>query len=219
LTKGYIYGILIRRHKDATNHSGVVMYRTFFALTFLSTLVACTEDPNPPSKLGFASAASSTNLAQAGDTSVEFLTWYLPEENVMQVTFTLRVPSCDTNAGCAWIPDVYSYTQHDTRTPPVRTMVQDALEICWLVDEEGEVVHGTGSLPATNGDIVFQVVGEPSSVTLTCNISEEAKYLTIGTNLDSVQILESDRGEYGEVVTYLNTDYWIQEPSKKVLVR
>jgi len=193
--------------------------RNLIQIALATLLAACANQQSGPSSLGEPAHTGGTKIAGPGDSAVEFITWHFPQDSTTSnITFTMLVPECDSIGSCRWISDIYGYTQHDVRTAPVRTVVQDAIDICWLTDENDEVVYNTNSLPDGDGNVSFRILKSTGSVTLVCDISRDAEAVTIGTNLQDLTNYKYVGEDFEWYGTYLNLNSWTK-PASRVTIR
>lgn len=199
----------------------------------LILLLACAADPTGPESIG-KPTSTTTVLASPGDEGVELLTWALPEEGTTTgITFVLLIPEADAIGAIRWIPDVYTWTQKDYRTPPVRTEVQNAIELCWLVEESGEVIEpnkeekpevmaNTSALPDGLGEVSFRRFWKRGgTVSLVCSISAGASKLTIGVNMHDLENhgeLDDSEDMFQWRDTYNNGNAW-SDPARRVVIQ
>lgn len=186
----------------------------------LVLLLACAAEPTGPESTG-APTDTTTVLASPGDEGVELLTWALPKEgSVTDISFVLLVPDGDALGATRWVPDVYAYTERSRSLPPVRTVVQDAFELCWLTDSTGTWI-GSAALPAGEGEVFFRglpwVVGP--RVTLLCNVSVDADSGSFAVSLHELSSLGPyEDGEFAWRATYGNSESRTN-PARRIVIR
>lgn len=162
------------------------MYR-FLPLFFLVTLAACAPEQNGPESLGEVVGATEIE-ATLGDKGVSFVQWQLLDDSrTTGISFRLMVPHDGE-----WVSDVYNYTQRPVDERPATSTIQQTVELCWVELLNGGDTISAGAVPDTDGTIAFRLAyGKEFAgaiINMRCDISKDAKPLTIGVAFEETTI-------------------------------
>ncbi len=186
----------------------------------LSLLLACAPAQTGPETTG-EPLNSGTAVTSPGVHGVEMLTYALPEDSdTTGISFVILVPECDSIGSCRWIPDVYTYTERSRTLGPVKTVVQETFELCWLLDGDGVWV-GNASMPGGEGEVSFRHISPKKGgyLRLFCDVSEDAEPGSFGVNFNDISLLGPyEDGEFAWRDTWQNSDAW-RDPARRIVIR